>query len=103
MSDTKRYDSVSVVAQTDPDPVNDTPEGHIWFVEGRTFEGDDYRVMDDDGGIVGISTKTVTVIELPELLPASEALDIAREQARELVELARSVDTTADRSGGDDE
>jgi len=83
------YEHVTVVKTIEPDPAHDTPEGHLWFVEGKHFDGDDYRVM-VNGQTKWVSTETVQVIKLPEKLPGEEATVVAREQVREVVELSPS-------------
>jgi len=95
----QRYECVSIVKTLREDPVNDHEKGNTWFVPGRHFDGDDYKVMTDDGTTVAIPTETVTVIELPDLFPGDEATELAREQATELIKLGqRYVDADAPRS-----
>lgn len=90
------YEHVSVIKTLQEDPVNETPVDHIWFIEGRHPDGDDYRVRTDDGGVLGIATETVTVIQLSESLPEEEAVETAREQVKELVALTEKYDIDTD-------
>ncbi len=96
------YEHVTVIKTLEDDPVNEASAGHIWFIEGQHPDGDDYRVRTDDGQVLGITTETVTVIQLSEALPEEEAVDTAHEQVKELVSLTERYEIEMDSTTDED-
>lgn len=78
------YKYASVIRSTRNDPINDIPEGQIWFEPGIKHNGSDYEVLTEDSGYLTISSETVAIVLLPDVMQSAEAVKAARNRATEL-------------------